>query len=62
MFNRLRGFFRDTVTEFRRVSWPTRQATTQFTVIVMVITLVFVVYLGVVDLGLSETVKHIIRG
>ncbi len=61
MFRRIRGFFQDMVSEFKRVNWPSPRATGHFTVVVVIITAVFIVYMGLVDLGLSEAVKRVIQ-
>ncbi len=61
IFRAIRTFFTDVVSEFKRVSWPTREATLQSTGVVLVVTLAISIYLGVVDVGLSELVKLVIR-
>lgn len=61
LFKALRAFIADVNSEFKRVSWPTRQATLQSTGVVLVVTLVVSLFLGVVDVGLSEAVRMIIR-
>lgn len=61
IFNRFRAFVQDVTSEFKRVSWPTRQATLQSTGVVLVVTFAISLFLGVVDLGLSEAVRMIIR-
>jgi preprotein translocase subunit SecE len=60
-FRNIRSFFTDVVSEFKRVSWPTRQATLQSTGVVLVVTIAVAIFLGIVDVGLSEAVKMIIR-
>jgi preprotein translocase subunit SecE len=57
----LKAFFQDVNAEFRRVSWPTRQATLQSTGVVLVVTMAVAVFLGVVDTGLAWAIKQIIR-
>ena len=57
----IRGFFLDVRSEFKRVTWPTREATLKSTGIVVFVTLVVAVYLGLIDLGLSNAVKLIIK-
>jgi preprotein translocase subunit SecE len=57
----LRTFFQDVSAEFKRVSWPTRQATLQSTGIVLVVTLVVALFLGLVDLGLTSAIQTIIK-
>jgi preprotein translocase subunit SecE len=56
----LRAFFTEVRSEFARVTWPTRQATLKSTGIVVFVTLVLAVYLGLLDLGLAEVVKHVL--
>jgi preprotein translocase subunit SecE len=60
-FKSLQTFFQDVLAEFKRVSWPTRQATLQSTAVVLVVTLAVAVFLGIVDVGLASAVKQIIR-
>jgi len=47
--------------EFKRVTWPTREATLQSTGVVLFLTIVVAIFLGLVDLGLSEAVKTLIQ-
>jgi len=60
-FRAINTFFQDVTSEFKRVSWPSRQSTLQSTGVVLVVTLAVAVFLGVVDLGLASAVKQIIR-
>ena len=60
-FQSIRNFFQDVTSEFKRVSWPTRQATLQSTGVVLVVSLAVAVFLGVVDLGLATAIKTIIK-
>jgi preprotein translocase subunit SecE len=61
IFRAFSTFLTDVRSEFRRVSWPSREATLQSTGVVVFVTIVVAIYLGLVDLGLSEAVKFIIR-
>ncbi len=60
-FKAIRNFFADVQSEFKRVSWPTREATLRSTGVVVFVTIVVAIFLGIVDLGLSEAVKFLIR-
>lgn len=42
-------YLKDTQTELKHVSWPTRRQATWFTVIVVVLSLVVAAYLGALD-------------
>jgi len=61
LFRNIKTFFVDVTAEFKRVSWPTRQDTMQSTSVVVVLTVCIAIFLGVVDLGLSELVKMVIQ-
>ena len=51
---------REARTEIRRVVWPTRQETTQTTMIVLVLVLIFALILWLLDSGLSALVSAVI--
>jgi preprotein translocase subunit SecE len=61
LFRSIRDFLVEVQGEFKRVSWPSRDATLQSTGVVLFVTLVMAAFLGLVDLGLSEAVKTIIK-
>ena len=61
MLRRVRQFFHDVRTELSRITWPTRPATLKSTGVVLVFTLIMAVYLGLIDLGLSNLVEWIIH-
>ena len=62
MFKRIRQFFKDVIAEFKRVQWPTRDATIKSTWVVVCISFVVALYLGIADLGLSDIMQKIIAG
>ena len=62
MFKRIRQFFKDVIAEFKRVQWPTRDATIKSTWVVVCISFVVALYLGIADLGLSDVMQTIIAG
>ena len=62
MIKRIRQFFKDTIAEFKRVQWPTREATIKSTSVVMCVSLAVALYLGIADLGLSDIMQMIITG
>jgi len=51
---------REARTELRRVVWPNRQETTQTTMIVLILILLFALILWGLDSGLSFLVKQVI--
>lgn len=61
LFKAIKTFFVDVQSEFKRVSYPSREATLQSTGVVLVLSLTVALFLGLVDLGLSEAVKLVIK-
>jgi preprotein translocase subunit SecE len=47
--NSLQRFYRETMGELKKVSWPTRREATNLTIIVMVVILLMVLILGSLD-------------
>jgi preprotein translocase subunit SecE len=60
MFKKIKVFITDVRNEFKKVTWPTKEQTIRQTGAVMVITGITSVFLGIIDVGLSELVKQII--
>ncbi len=60
MLKRFRKFIGDVRSEFKKVTWPTREHTIKQTGVVLVIVSITAVFLGIIDYGLSGLVKLII--
>ncbi len=54
-------FLQEVGVELRKVHWPTRKETTAATVVVLAITIVVAVYLGLVDLVVTQLVHMILN-
>jgi preprotein translocase subunit SecE len=54
--SRVAKFFRDVVHELKKVTWPTKKALINYTIVVIVTIIIFSVILGVFDLGFVELV------
>jgi preprotein translocase subunit SecE len=54
-------FIKEAKTELKKVSWPSRKETAASTVVVLVLIILAAIYLGMVDLGLSNVIKALIR-
>jgi preprotein translocase subunit SecE len=52
--NRVQRYFRETIGELRKVSWPTREEATNLTIIVLIVIAVMSVFLGILDLIFSR--------
>jgi len=53
-------FIGETLSELRKVVWPTRQEATYLTTIVIVVTVAMAITLWVIDLGFSEVMNVIL--
>lgn len=52
--NVITRYFRETVGELRKVSWPTRQEATNLTIVVLIVIMIMSAYLGVFDFVYSR--------
>ncbi|OGP59531.1 MAG: preprotein translocase subunit SecE, partial [Deltaproteobacteria bacterium RBG_13_52_11b] len=52
---------REVKTELKKVTWPSRKDTLSGTVIVLVTVFVIAIFLGVVDSGLSNLIKMVLK-
>jgi preprotein translocase subunit SecE len=60
-FGRARRFLAEVRSELGRVTWPTRREVWATTIVVILISLLFGIYLYIVDLGLSQLVAWIFK-
>ena len=51
------GFFAEVWAELRRVTWPTRQEATRLTILVIIVSAAFGLFLGLADMLFSEIIK-----
>jgi preprotein translocase subunit SecE len=58
---RVREFVREVMTEFRKVTWPSQAELINSTTVVIVVTVVFALFLGGVDIALARIVERILR-
>lgn len=57
---RVSGFYREWITEMKKVTWPGRKDTASSTVVVIVTVLVIVAFLGLVDFALGKITHSIL--
>lgn len=55
--NRVLQFLREVKTELKKVTWPTRKQTIGSTLVVIILVMIISIFLGVVDIGLSNLVR-----
>jgi len=60
-FESVKQFLREVKTELKKVTWPSRKDTLSGTVIVLVTVFVIAFFLGVVDSGLSNLIKMVLK-
>ncbi len=58
--SKLGNWWRETIGELRRVSWPTPREAWRLTKIVLVVIVVFGIFLGVLDFAFSQLVGLIV--
>ncbi len=54
--NAVQRFFRETIGELRKVSWPTRQEATNLTIVVIVVMVAVAMFLWLIDLGTTRLI------
>jgi preprotein translocase subunit SecE len=59
-FAGIKDFFRESRAELKKVSWPTKKQVWYSTLVVVALTVAFSVYLGLVDLLLTEILRWFI--
>jgi preprotein translocase subunit SecE len=47
--NRVQRYFRETIAELRKVTWPTRQEATSLTIVVLIVIVIMSSFLGILD-------------
>jgi preprotein translocase subunit SecE len=55
------NYFKEVKAELKEVTWPTRNQTISFTIIVIVLSIASAVFLGGVDLGLKEALARLLN-
>jgi preprotein translocase subunit SecE len=60
-FEAAKQFLREVKTELKKVTWPSRKDTLSGTLVVLVAVFIIAVFLGIVDSGLSNLVKQLLK-
>ncbi|MBM3719847.1 MAG: preprotein translocase subunit SecE [Actinobacteria bacterium] len=61
-FARIPTFYRQVISELRRVVWPTRKQVSTYTTVVMVFVTFMIAIISVFDLGLTKVIFWIFGG
>ncbi len=54
-------FLREVKTELKKVTWPSRKDTLSGTLVVLVAVFIIAAFLGIVDSGLSNVIKWLLK-
>jgi len=57
----IRGYIKDVTVEMSKVSWPSRAELRQHTIVVFVMVMLVVVFIGIVDRGLSFAFEALLK-
>lgn len=57
IFNKIIDYLRSAKNELTKVTWPSKQSTTHYSVLVIAISLSVAAFFGVLDMGLSKLVS-----
>ncbi len=60
MWEKIKQFLREVKVELTKVTWPSKKQTMGSTSVVLILVLFIALFLGLVDLGLSNLVKMIL--
>ena len=61
MIEKIKDFFKETKLEMYKVTWPSKQDLISSTIVVVVISIFFAVYLGVVDGLLTVVYRYLVK-
>lgn len=59
--DKARDYFKEVMVELKRVTWPTKKDTWAATWVVIITVIILSIFLGIVDLALSQLVKMFLR-
>ena len=60
-FEAAKQFLREVRTELKKVTWPSRKDTLSGTLVVLVAVFIIAIFLGIVDSGLSNLIKALLK-
>ena len=55
------GFTKEVIEELKKVSWPSKKATTRLTMVVVLISLIIGIYVGIIDILLTKGLDVIMK-
>ena len=61
IFQKISNYIKDSIAELKKVTWPTRKQTVNYTLLVVGISLGLAVFIGIVDYILSLGLQKVIK-
>lgn len=58
--NKIVKFVKEAITELGKVTWPTRMTVIRLTIGVLVVSILFAIFVGVVDVGLTKSLRGLL--
>ncbi|MEW5805624.1 MAG: preprotein translocase subunit SecE [Patescibacteria group bacterium] len=59
-FHSIKNYLQETRTEIKKVSWPTKQETIRYVIIIIIFSGIVAAFLGLFDFGFLQLVEQII--
>jgi preprotein translocase subunit SecE len=60
MLTGIRRYFAESISELRKVTWPTREDVVRLTIIVIAVSIVIGIYIGVLDIVFRTLVDRVL--
>ena len=61
IISKITTYIKDSITELKKVAWPTKKETTNYTLLVIGISLALAAFIGIIDYILSLGIQQVIR-
>ncbi|OGY42163.1 MAG: preprotein translocase subunit SecE [Candidatus Buchananbacteria bacterium RBG_13_36_9] len=61
IFQKITNYIKDSIAELKKVTWPTKRQTINYTLLIIGISLVVAAFIGLIDYLLSLGVQQIIK-
>jgi len=61
IFSKISNYIRESIAELKKVTWPTKKQTVNYTLLIIGISLAVAFFIGVVDYILSLGVEQVIK-
>ena len=61
IFQKITAYIKDSIAELKKVTWPTKKQTTNYTLLVIGVSLSLAAFIGIIDYLLTVGVQQIIK-